>query len=99
MATWGDRNVNNIGVTFSSSATTLKRYRFSSYESMGADVTQRQQTYRQYLLDARGRALEEALFRSPAKALGSGEFLANLYRSGGRATARRVGRPRAPGSV
>jgi len=32
---------------------------------MGADVTQRQQTYRQYLLDARGRALEEALFRSP----------------------------------
>ena len=69
------------------------------YESMGADVTQRQQTYRQYLLDARGRALEEALFRSPAKALGSAEFLANLYRCGGRATARRVGRPRAPRSV
>jgi len=63
----------------------------------GADTMQARQILRQYRSVARGRALGEALFPSPAKALAAAEFLGNPCRR--RTTARRVGRPRAQNSV
>ena len=41
----------------------------------GVDTMQARQILRQYRLVARGRALGEALFRSPVKALAAAKFL------------------------
>jgi len=61
---------------------------------MGSDDDERRNTYQQYLLDERERAIDEDLFRSNRKAIGDNKFLGNVDWQYGRVSARKVGRPR-----